>query len=974
MNSDQSISETRKLGPAGKIAHFFIDSKLTPLIIIASLLLGAFAVMNTPREEEPQIVVPMIDVFVEAPGMTAREIEERVTSPMEKLLWEIPGVEYVYSTSRTGMSMVVVRFLVGEDQEASVLKTYNKLYSNFDLIPPGVSKPLIKPRSIDDVPILALTFWSDAYDGLMLRQIAAEVEDAVKTVTDVSVTLLTGGQRRQLRVVLNLDRLAAHDLSPGQVLSMIQSSNRQLPAGRISEMNEDVLIETGSFLKNAQDLEQVVVSSRGGRPVYLRDVAEVIDGAEEVVDYVRFGKGASYKGEQGGLPGSSPGPSSALRASDGRQGSFPAVTLSLAKRKGTNAVEIADRVLELVEGLKGRVVPADVNVTVTRNYGETANEKSNELLFHMGLATISVILLIWFALGHREAGVVGIAIPVTLGLTLFVIYLYGYTLNRITLFALIFSIGILVDDAIVVVENIVRHFRLPENRTRPLIDVTVEAVDEVGNPTILATLTVIAAILPMAFVGGLMGPYMRPIPVGATAAMVFSLLVAFIVTPWAALRLLKRDDVDHTQDPDGWTTRVYHRAMDPLLGNGRVRATFLVSIVGLLLMSMSLVGIRYVVVKMLPFDNKSEFQVIVNTPEGTTLEQTARLTQDLGDYLSQVPEVVDYQVYVGTSGPFNFNGLVRHYFLRRGPNVADIQVNLVPKHERSAQSHDIAKRVRPELTRIASRYGARIEVAEVPPGPPVLQTIVAEIYGPNYDRQIEVAEQVLAIFDRNEGVVDADWYVESEQQKVRFVVDKEKAALNGISTEMIAETLGIVVNGVKAGLAHQAAETEDLDIILRAPIESRSSVSDLMGVRVPSSTGEMVPLGTLVRLERTQGDRSIYHKNLMPVVYVTADVGGEFESPVYSIFELGDAVDAWLPRAARLFDELERVSADGGGVTRDAYGAGEQAACDVIAEAARELDLEVSHDAAGNLYAVLAGEDRSAPALDDGELLGRIIR
>ena len=860
-----------KTGMAGKLAAYFIDSKLTPLLVIASLLLGAFAVVMTPREEEPQIKVPMIDVFVQAPGLTAREMEQRVTNPMEKLLWEIPGVEYIYSTSRTGMSMAIVRFLVGQDEEDSILKTYNKLYANFDKIPPGATPPLVKPRSIDDVPILALTFWSENYDGFMLRRIAAEVEDAVKEIDDVSETHLIGGLRRQVRVELFADRMAGYGVSPGQVMQVLQGANQQLPSGRISEYNRDVLIETGSFLESAEDVGSVVVSARMGRPVYLRDVARIVDGPEEPATYVRFGAGPA--------------------AAEGMQGTSPAVTLSVAKRKGTNAIDIADRVLAKVETLKGRVVPNDVTVSITRNYGETATEKSDELLFHMGLATVSVILLIWLTLGLRESGVVGVAIPVTLGLTLFVFYIYGYTLNRITLFALIFSIGILVDDAIVVVENIVRHYRLPTNKGRPLNEVAVEAVDEVGNPTILATLTVIAAILPMAFVGGLMGPYMRPIPVGATAAMVFSLLVAFIVTPWAALRLLRQGGHGDEGDGEDWTTRIYRKGMGPLIGVGKVRAVFLTGMVGLLLMALALVGIKFVVVKMLPFDNKSEFQVMVNTPEGTTLETTAAVAQEMGAYLGTVPEVTDYQVYAGTSGPFNFNGLVRHYFLRQGPNVADIQVNLVPKHDRDAQSHDVAKRVRPRLVEIAARYGARIEVAEVPPGPPVLQTLVAEIYGPDYERQIEVGEQIRAVFEEAEGVVDVETYTEDIQPKYRFVVDKEKAALNAVSTQSVAQSVGIAVGGMSVGLVHVVDEAEDLDIVLRLPLVDRSSVDELMEMEIPSQVGIMVPLGELVRVEETQSERSIFHKNLMPVVYVTADVGGRFESPVYSILTLSEEID-----------------------------------------------------------------------------------
>jgi multidrug efflux pump subunit AcrB len=864
----------RKLGVAGTVAHYFIQSKLTPLFIVASLLLGAFAVVMLPREEEPQIKVPMVDVFVSAPGLSAKEVEKRVTTPMEKLLWEIPGVEYVYSTSSPGQSMVVVRYYVGEDEEDSILKTYNKLYSNFDKIPPGVSQPLVKPRSIDDVPILGLTFWSATYDGYMLRRIAAEVENELKAIDDVSETRLIGGLRRQLRVALYPDRLAAFGVTAGGVLETLRGANRLLPAGGILERNQLVIVETGSFFEDADDVGGVVISALDGRPVYLRDVAQVIDGPEEPTNYVRFGVGAAFKDGGDGVLGQT----------------FPSVTLSVAKRKGKNAIDVADRVLEKVQALKGQVIPSDVEVTITRNYGETAAEKSNELLFHMALATLSVIVLIWFVLGLREAGVVGVAIPVTLGLTLMVFYLYGYTLNRITLFALIFSIGILVDDAIVVVENMVRHFRMPDNRGRPLTEVAVEAVDEVGNPTILATFAVIGAILPMAFVGGLMGPYMRPIPVGATAAMLFSLIVAFVVTPWAALRLLKQDPEGHIHETEGWTTTLYRKTMNPLIASGKKRGIFLVGMVGLLLMAMATVGIKFVVVKMLPFDNKSEFQVMVNMPEGTTLETTASVAQEMGTYLAHVSEVTDYQVYTGTSGPFNFNGLVRHYFLRQAPHQADIQVNLLPKHDRARPSHDIAKAVRPHLTEIAKRWGARIEVAEVPPGPPVLQTLVAEIYGPDYDRQIEVAAQILEVFEKSEGVVDADWYVEAAQPKYRFVVDKEKAALNGVSTEQVAQTLSIAVGGVVAGLAHKDEEVEDLNVVLQVPVAERSSVPDLLEIKLATPLGTLVPLGSLVQVLETTTDRSIYHKNLKPVVYITADVGGQYESPVYAILELGEAI------------------------------------------------------------------------------------
>jgi multidrug efflux pump subunit AcrB len=568
------------------------------------------------------------------------------------------------------------------------------------------------------------------------------------------------------------------------------------------------------------------------------------------------------------------------------------VTISVAKRKGVNAIEIADKVLEKVEHLKGNLIPSDVTLTTTRNYGETASEKSNELLLHMMIAIFSVVALIWLTLGLRESGVVAIAIPVTLALTLAVFYFYGYTLNRITLFALIFSIGILVDDAIVVVENIARHYRLPENKGRSALDVAVEAVDEVGNPTILATFAVIAAILPMAFVSGLSGPYMKPIPIGATAAMLFSLLVAFIVMPWASTRLFKkRDGRDHGEVEEGSVTKLYRVVMGKLIRAPKWSYGFLIGVVLLLLASMSLVGLKLVPVKMLPFDNKSEFQVIVDMPEGTPLEQTAAVTREIGDYIRTVPEVTDYQMYVGTASPYNFNGLVRHYFLRRGPHVADIQVNLVGKDERDSQSHDIAKRARPAIQRIAAKYGARVKVAEVPPGPPVLQTLVAEIYGPDYQRQIEIARQIRDIFDKTSGVVDVDSYVEDDQAKYRFVVDKEKAALNGVSAEQVEATLRIAVEGMSAGLLHQPQEKEDVPIALRLARAERSSVEDLKQIKVIGRHGNLVPLGELVRVDEGVAEKSIYHKNLMPVTYVTGDVAGGEESPVYAILILNEAIE-----------------------------------------------------------------------------------
>ncbi|MDP1588225.1 MAG: efflux RND transporter permease subunit, partial [Prosthecobacter sp.] len=784
-----SEPSTSHLGIAGRIAAMFIDSKLTPLIVIASVLLGAAAVVLLPREEEPQIKVPMVDVMVSMPGSTAKEIEERATRPMEKLLWEISGVEYIYSTSRDSESLVIVRFKVGEDPERSLFKLTEKLRSNFDRMPMGVTLPLVKPKSIDDVPILALTFHSARYDHLTLRRLAAQVDESIKQVPLVAETTLLGGSRRAVRVMLDPVKLASRNLSPAGLVPMLQQANRQFRAGGLTTGNNEVLVETGAFLKTAEDVGNVVIGVFSGRPVYLREVAEIVDGGEEPTQYVFYGRGRSGilpdTGWNGHSARSEAGRMAATPA-DGQNahptGEEPAVTLSIAKRPGANAISVADEVLRKVDLLKGSVIPADVTVSITRNYGETAAEKSNELLLHMGIAVFSVAILIWLTLGWRESGIVAVAIPSTLALTLLVFYLYGFTLNRITLFALIFSIGILVDDAIVVVENIVRHFHLPQNKGRNWSAIAVEAVGEVGNPTILATFAVIAAVLPMAFVGGLMGPYMRPIPIGASAAMFWSLLIAFIVTPWASIRILRwgkkystltegtpsAKDLEHHQaseHPEDFFTKLYRRVMGPLLHHTGWRWTFLIGITVLLLGSMATVGLGWVKVKMLPFDNKSEFQVILNMPEGSSLEQTAAVAREMAAAIRMEPEVTDYQVYVGVASPYNFNGLVRHYFMRRGANVADIQVNLVGKHERKAQSHDIAKRIRPAVTAIADRYQARVAIAEVPPGPPVLQTLVAEIYGPNEEARLKLAEEVKTIFKSTPGVVDVDWYIEADQQK-----------------------------------------------------------------------------------------------------------------------------------------------------------------------------------------------------------------
>jgi len=871
----------QKTGAAGKIAQFFIDSKLTPLFIIAAILLGIASVIALPREEEPQIIVPMIDIFVKMPGASSKEVEERVTSPMEKLLWEIPGVEYVYSTSSPGMSMVVVRFYVGQDEEKSIVRLQSKLMANYDLIPWSVTPPLIKPRYIDDVPILALTFWGEGFDHYTLRRVAAEVENIVKRENNVAMTTLIGGQRRQVQVQFDPVRLAAYGLDLEQVAMSVAAANQASETGAYPSINGQVIVHTSGFLKTREDIKSVVVGVHGQKPVYLRDVAEVIDGPEEPTQYVFFGPGPAAEEKH-------------ISSQSSPKGVFAGVTLTVAKRKGSNAVTVANNVLERIRNATGSIIPDNMHLTVTRNYGDTAKEKSNELLFHMMIAIVSVTVLIWFVLGHRESGVVAIAIPVTLALTMTVFYLYGYTLNRITLFALIFSIGILVDDAIVIVENIVRHFRLPENRERSRVKVAIEAVDEVGNPTILATLTVISAILPMAFVGGLMGPYMRPIPVGASAAMIFSLIVAFVVTPWASIRMIKHEETmsaDENGEEDR-STRLYRKIMTPLIENRFWRWVFLISVVFLLIVSCAMVGIGWVRVKMLPFDNKSEFQVIIDMPESATLEKTSAAAMEMGDYLKTVNEVIDYQLYVGTSAPFNFNGLVRHYYLRSNACQADIQVNLADKEHRKKQSHDIAKRVRPVLKSIADRYDARVKVAEVPPGPPVLSTLVAEIYGPDYQRQKQIAADLMEIFEKTPGVVDVDWYMEETQPRYKIEVDREKAALHGISVDRINRTLILALKGQQEGLLHQPREKEDVPILMRLPLYARAGIERFKELKLLSVDGRLVPISTLINVRKTAVDQSIYHKNLMPVVYVVGDVAGVKESPVYAILEMKNKINA----------------------------------------------------------------------------------
>ena len=858
------------MGISGRIAHAFLRSKLTPLVTIAALVVGLIGLIATPREEEPQISVPMIDVIAGLPGASPSEAENLLARPIEQRMLEIAGVDHVYAISGDGYAMVTVRFRVGEDQERSVTKVQAKLASAMDQMPPGALPPLVKPHSIDDVPVLALTLHGARYDANVLREVAVHLEDEIRTVPNVAETFVVGGAPKQFLVRLDPARLAASGVTPGEVAIALQGANARLQAGELATANQLYQIDVGAPLATVDDIGRVVVAVRGGAPVYLRNVADVTDGFGETTTYV------SHESRSGT--------------------SEPAVTIAVAKRKGANATAVTRAVLSRVHAATGRLVPNDVRLDVTRDYGATAGEKARELIRHLGIATLSVTLLILVFLGWREAAVVLVAVPVTLALTLFVYYALGYTLNRITLFALIFSIGILVDDAIVVVENIYRHLRMADRTPE---QAAVDAVDEVGNPTILATFTVIAAILPMAFVSGLMGPYMRPIPVGASVAMLASLGVAFVVTPYLAYRLLKghvaksavRHDGAHEEEEQTRFAKLYARILTPLMDRRGRRLAFYGGIVGLLVASIGLVLVRAVKVKMLPFDNKSEFQVVMDLPEGTTLETTNALGQDIAHYLSGVPEVKSTEVYAGTAAPFNFNGLVRHYFMRSAPNDGDVQVNLVPKGERARQSHAIAVAVRPGIDSIARRYDASVKIAEIPPGPPVLSTLVAEVYAADDSTRLAAATQVKHVFESTPGVVDVDWTVEAPEQRRVFSIDRVHAAQAGANVEHITQTLYLALSGTPSGLASSATLREPKAIVPRLPLEQRSSLDALLSLPIATATGPQ-PLGRFVTVLDSTRQISRVSKDLRPAIYVTGDVAGAIESPVYAILEMNKRLDA----------------------------------------------------------------------------------
>ena len=858
------------MGISGRIAQSSLRSKLTPLVTMAALAVGTLGILATPREEEPQISVPMIDVMAAMPGASPKEAENLLGRPIEQRMLEIPGVDHVYTMSGDGFALVTVRFKVGEDQERSVTKVQAKLAGAMDHAPAGALSPLVTPHSIDDVPVLALTLHAADYDANTLRQVAVHLEDEIRTVPDVAETFVVGGRPKQFQVTLDAARLAASGVTPGEVAVALKGANARLQAGELSAADQVYRIDVGAPLSTPAEVGSVVVTMHGGAPVYLRNVADVTEGYGETDTYVSH-EGPTGSGES-------------------------AVTIAVAKRKGANATQVTHVVLERVNAARGRLLPGDVRLDVTRDYGETAGEKARELIFHLLIATLSVTLLIGLFLGWREAAVVLVAVPVTLALTLFVYYALGYTLNRITLFALIFSIGILVDDAIVVVENIYRHLRMGDRAPEVA---AVEAVDEVGNPTILATFTVIAAILPMAFVSGMMGPYMRPIPIGASVAMLASLAVAFIVTPYLAYRLLKghvakaaqAHDRAHEEEETSRFGRLYARIMTPLMDRPRRRLAFYGAVVALLFVSVGLLFVKAVQVKMLPFDNKSEFQVVMDLPEGTTLETTNALGREIAEYLRRVPEVKSTEVYAGTAAPFNFNGLVRHYFLRRGANVGDVQVNLVPKGERARQSHAIAVAVRPGIDSIARRYDASVKVAEIPPGPPVLSTLVAEVYAADDSTRLEAARAVKRVFETTPGVVDVDWTVEAPQPKRTFRVDRVRAAEAGASVEQITQTLYLALSGAPAGLVASPTAREATAIVPRLPIEQRSSVEALLALPIATAAGPQ-PLARFVTVQSGTIEPSRVRKDVRPAIYVTGDVAGAIESPVYAILEMNRKLDA----------------------------------------------------------------------------------
>ena len=883
-------------GISGKIAGAFIKSKLSILLMLAFMLLGLFSIYFIPREEEPQIEVPMADIMIGYPGATPQEVESGVVQPIEKIISNIKGVEHVYSTSMNGMGMLTVQFYVGEDVERSLVKLYNEMMKNMDRMPQGATMPLVKSRAIDDVPALAFTFWSDKIGDYQIRQVAEVVSNEIKKIPDVAQVNIVGGQSRQVKVMLDKDKMAQSKLDFGAITQSLQANNAQMQSGNIVTGDMVYSVQTGNFFANVDDVKNLIVGTNDNQPVYLYQIAEVEDGPEVPKQYVSFGYGAASGDKKAGMPDD-----------------YSAVTISIAKKKGADAMKLAEVVIDKVDHLKKDVITKDLNVEVSRNYGETASHKVSELLFHLSIAIIVVTLFVMIAMGWRDGLVVFLSVPVTFALTLFAYYFLGYTLNRITLFALVFVTGIVVDDSIVIAENMHRHFKM---KKLPPLQAALYAINEVGNPTILATLTVIAAVLPMAFVSGMMGPYMSPMPIGASIAMIFSLLVALTLTPYFGYLFLRHKEKkgegheSEEKETDLHETKIYKlyaKIVTPLLENRKRRWTFMIGLTVVLLGSFVLFYTKSVPVKMLPFDNKNEFQVVIDMPVGTTLERTAAVTKELAVYISRNDKVTNYQTYVGTSAPISFNGLVRHYDMRMGDNVADIQVNLVDKGERSEQSHDIATSVRADLQAIGKKYNANVKIVEVPPGPPVMSTIAAEIYGPDYDQQIAVAKQVKDILTATDNVVDVDWSVEDAQTEYKFEVDKDKAMKLGIPNAQVVQNMRAALSGMPVGILHQPSSVNQVGIVLQLSEKEKSSIEDVLSMKVVNQQGMAIPVSDLVKVTKGEKEKSIHRKDQKRVVYILTEVAGSLESPIYPITEVSDKLSqVKLPEGYTLSEEYSK--------------------------------------------------------------------
>ncbi|HLH75523.1 MAG TPA: efflux RND transporter permease subunit [Candidatus Binataceae bacterium] len=880
-------------GFTARIVDLFLGSNLSLLLLVASLAAGVVALAVTPREEDPQISVPMADVIVQMPGASAAEVENLVTTNLEKRLWEMDGVSHIYSASQPGVAMVTVRFSVGYDRTKALVEIYNKLESNRDAVPTGVTGWIVKPVSIDDVPILSVTLYSAEVDDAMLRRIADEIMERMQEVPDTGRSFVVGGRPRQVRVLLDAQRLAAHNLSVQALQQALQGANTNLRVGSFARDDRQFVMDSGPFLRNAEEVASLVVGVSAGRPVYLRDVAQVIDGPAEATTYTNIGFGPARK-----LLFEEPGQLKLARLGE-RSAIYPAVTIAFAKRQGTNAVAVAQGLLAKIQALRPLMLPSNVGLLVTRNYGQTADEKVNELVRELLIAVAIIAVLLAFSLGAREALIVAIAVPVTLAVALLGNLLAGYTINRVTLFALILSLGLLVDDPIVDVENIHRHFKL---REVPAREATLIAVDEVRPPTILATFTVIVAFIPMLFVGGMMGPYMRPMPFNVPLAMLMSLIVAFTITPWAAFHLLKHEydtpPGDAAGEEGASIRRWYRRLLQPLLESRRRAWLFILGIGGAFVLSILLVIVGLVPVKMLPFDNKNELDLVIDMPQDTPLEATNAVTLDFERLLARVNEITDYEAYVGTNSPFDFNGMVRHYYLRQAPWQADIRIQLAPKSNRQQSSHEIALRLEPLVRAIARRDHVRLaKIIEVPPGPPVLASVVAEIYGPpyaEYTQLIEYGRQLKGVFANTAGLVSPDDFSITRAPRLKFVVDRQKAALNGITTAAVAQALAIALGGQSAGTIHAESERAPLLIEIRMARAARSSLQGLLALKLRGSAGQLVPLSELGEIEQTTDEQPIYHKDLRRVAMVMAGTAGI--SPVNEVLWLEGRTARMLPR------------------------------------------------------------------------------